>query len=404
MKIGNNLTDKTGRGLKFLCIGLLLSVTLIWGCGIIATDEALTGSMGVFTMLAGRFLLAAVILFVLRLCLFRTKGYTKIAKRELWAGIAVGTVNFCGFVFQSVGLLYTDTAKSGMLTGAYVVFVPVIYCVLRKKFQWRPLFNALLFLVGMFFLFDFRGTTLNFNRGDAVTLLCAWCFAVQIILVDRFADDINVFNFNAVQMLTMGLLGLTGALLVERQNFAFINWSVCLPAVIYLGALSSAYAYIVQTFAQSRVSPSLTAILLSLESLAGVLFSLTAGKVGWTWTLGVGCAIMAAASVAAALGDSRAAKTSDKAVRTRNPETGKTVPTEKSAGESEPNGPEPSAAFGRLEPTAAFKAENRASLAAAEGFFEEISEEFFESFSEEGEGAGACMTAYGPMPARNDKR
>lgn len=223
MKIGNNLTDKTGRGLKFLCIGLLLSVTLIWGYGIIATDEALTGSMGVFTMLAGRFLLAAVILFVLRLCLFRTKGYTKIAKRELWAGIAVGTVNFCGFVFQSVGLLYTDTAKSGMLTGAYVVFVPVIYCVLRKKFQWRPLFNALLFLVGMFFLFDFRGTTLNFNRGDAVTLLCAWCFAVQIILVDRFADDINVFNFNAVQMLTMGLLGLTGALLVERQNFAFIN-------------------------------------------------------------------------------------------------------------------------------------------------------------------------------------
>lgn len=108
--------------------------------------------------------------------------------------------------------------------------------------------------------------------------------------------------------------------------------------------------------------------------------------------------------MAAALGDSRAAKTSDKAVRTRNPETGKTVPTEKSAGESEPNGPEPSAAFGRLEPTAAFKAENRASLAAAEGFFEEISEEFFESFSEEGEGAGACMTAYGPMPARNDKR
>lgn len=48
MKIGNNLTDKTGRGLKFLCIGLLLSVTLIWGCGIIATDEALTGKHGCF--------------------------------------------------------------------------------------------------------------------------------------------------------------------------------------------------------------------------------------------------------------------------------------------------------------------------------------------------------------------
>ena len=100
--------------------------------------------------------------------------------------------------------------------------------------------------------------------------------------------------------------------------------------------------------------------------------------------------------MAAALGDSRAAKTSDKAVRTRNPETGKTVPTEKSAGESKPNGPEPSVAFGQLEPTAAFNAENRAPLVAAEGFFEEI--------SEEGECAGACMMTYAPMPARNDKR
>lgn len=394
MKIIKKVTDKTGRGLKFLCIGLLLSVTLIWGYGIIATDDALTGSMGIFTMLAVRFLLAAGILFVLRLCLFRTKGYSKIGKKEVWTGIIVGAVNFCGFAFQSEGLLYTDTAKSGMLTGAYVIFVPIIYCVLRKKFQWRPLFNALIFLVGMFFLFDFRGSNLNFNRGDALTLLCACCFAVQIILVDRFANDINVFNFNAVQMLTMGLMGLFGALLFERQNFAFIDWSVSLPAVIYLGALSSAYAYIVQTFAQSRVSPSLTAILLSLESLAGVLFSLAAGKVGWTWTLGVGCAIMAAASVAAALRDSGTAKTSGGAVQTRNPKTGETVPTEKSAGESEPNGPEPSAVFGRLEPTADFKAEEGAGLASAEGFFE--------SFSEEG--VGACMTTYGPMPAQNDKR
>ena len=134
-------------------------------------------------------------------------------------------------------------------------------------------------------------------------MLCAGFFAVQIILVDKFADGINVFNFNAVQMLTMGLLGLCGALAFERQSFASVEWSVCLPAVLYLGALSSAYAYLVQTFAQSRISPSLTAILLSLESLAGVLFSLMLGKVGWTIPLAAGCAIMIAASVSAALAD-----------------------------------------------------------------------------------------------------
>ncbi len=289
--------------MKALFIGLLLSVTMIWGYGIIVTDDAL-GSMQVFTMLAGRFLLAAVVLFLARLCLKKTKQYARFSKKEVWAGILVGIVNFFGFFFQSIGLLYTDTAKSGMLTGAYVILVPVVYCVLRKKFQWKPLLNACVFLTGMFFLFDLKGAGGNFNRGDAFTLLCAGFFAVQIILVDKFADGVNVFNFSAVQMLTMGLCGLVGALVRERSGFAAVDWSVCLPAVLYLGALSSAYAYIVQTYAQSRISPSLTAILLSLESLAGVLFSLLAGKVGWTASLGIGCAVMIAASVSAAIGDS----------------------------------------------------------------------------------------------------
>lgn len=293
----------TENGMKVFCILLLLSVTVIWGYGLIATDDALTGSMGVCTMLAGRFLLAAVVLFFVRACLFKTKNYARFKKKEVAMGALVGTLNFFGFFFQSLGLLYTDTAKSGMLTGGYVIFVPVIYCVLRRKFQWKPLLNALIFLIGMFFLFDVKNSGGNFNRGDALTLFAACFFAVQIILVDKFAYGVNIFNFNVVQMFAMGLWGLLGALVFERQTFSSVEWGVCLPAVLYLGVLSSAYAYIIQTFAQSRISPSLAAILLSLESLAGVLFSLMVGNVGWSLSLALGCAVMVAASVSAAFTD-----------------------------------------------------------------------------------------------------
>lgn len=320
MRTEEKVFKNTGRGRKALCFALLLSVTFIWGYGIIVTDDALTGSMGVFTILAGRFLLAAVILLLLRACLFKTKQYARFAKKEIAAGALVGTLNFLGFFFQSVGLLYTDTAKSGMLTGGYVIVVPVVYCVLRKKFQWKPLLNAVVFLAGMFFLFDLKNAGGSFNRGDAFTMLGAGFFAVQIILVNKFAYGCNVFNFNAVQMLTMGLLGLAGALAFERQSFASVEWNVCLPAVLYLGALSSAYAYLVQTFALSHISPSLTAILLSLESLAGVMFSLMLGKAGWTPSLAVGCAVMLAASVSASLADNREqkGKPSDGRKRGRN--------------------------------------------------------------------------------------
>ncbi|MFQ7078843.1 MAG: DMT family transporter [Christensenellaceae bacterium] len=272
------------------------------GYGIIATDDVLVGNMGCLPCLRA-FLLAAASCSVCG-CACETKRYA-YHQEEAKAGILVGVVNFCGFFVSVVGALYTDTAKSGMLTGAYVIFVPVVYCFLRKKFQWRALLNALVFLLGMFFLFDLKSAGGNFNRGDALTLACAGFFAVQIILVDKFADDINVFNFSALQMLTMGLCGLVGAVIAERNTFAAVDWSVCLPAVLYLGALSSAYAYIDADVCASRISPSLAAILLSLESPCGVLFSLTAGKVGWSLSLALGCAIMVAASVSAAVGDSK---------------------------------------------------------------------------------------------------
>jgi drug/metabolite transporter (DMT)-like permease len=191
-----------------------------------------------------------------------------------------------------------------MLTGVYVVLVPVIHCFLHKKFHFKPLLNGALMLVGMFFLFDV-GESGNFNRGDAITLIGACFFAAQIILVDKYSERVNIFNFTAIQMLAMGVLGIVGAVAMERQTFSSVDWAACLPAVLYLGVLSSAFAYMMQTWVQSRVSPSLAAVLLGLESLASVLFSLAFGRVGWSLHLALGCAIMAAASISAAIGDNK---------------------------------------------------------------------------------------------------
>jgi drug/metabolite transporter (DMT)-like permease len=141
-------------------------------------------------------------------------------------------------------------------------------------------------------------------------LIGACFFAAQIILVDKYSERVNVFNFTAIQMLAMGVLGLIGAVAMERQTFSSVDWGACLPAVLYLGVLSSAFAYMMQAWAQSHVSPSLAAVLLGLESLASVLFSLAFGRVGWSLHLGFGCAIMAAASISAALSDSKEEKTS----------------------------------------------------------------------------------------------
>jgi drug/metabolite transporter (DMT)-like permease len=79
---------------RVVCVILLLCVTVVWGFGIIVTDVALKGGMGVFTMLAGRFALAAGILLIVRLFVKRTKYFHKFSKSDIVAGIVVGVVNF----------------------------------------------------------------------------------------------------------------------------------------------------------------------------------------------------------------------------------------------------------------------------------------------------------------------
>lgn len=288
--------EQNGNALFVL---LLLLVPVVWGYGFLVTEDALASGLSVSAIMAGRFLIAAAALFFFRL-IFGAFRKEKFTKKDVWAGAIVGAINFGGFFLQTAGLKYTDAAKSGMITGAYVVIVPVVSCVLQRKFKLRAVLTAAAFFVGMLFLFDV-GKERNFNKGDLITLACSVFFAVQILLVDRLGGGVPPVNFTAVQMLTMGVLGAFGALLSSPAQFGGANVSAAILPLLYLGLLSSAFSYIVQTLAQKHISPSLTAIILSLESLVSVLFSLALGRTAFSVPLALGCAIMFGSCMFAAL-------------------------------------------------------------------------------------------------------
>lgn len=292
-------TVKKERNGNVIFVLPLLLVPVVWGYGFLVTEDALSSGLSVSAIMAGRFLIAAAALFFFRLIFgaFRTEKFTK---NDVWAGVIVGAINFGGFFLQTAGLKYTDAAKSGMITGAYVVIVPVVSCVLQRKFKLRAVLAAVAFFVGMLFLFDV-GKEKNFNKGDLITLGCSVFFAVQILLVDRLGGEVHPINFTAVQMLTMGVLGAFGAILSSPVRLDGANFSAAILPLLYLGLLSSAFSYIAQTLAQKHISPSLTAIVLSLESLVSVLFSLALGRTSFSVPLAIGCAIMFCSCVFAAL-------------------------------------------------------------------------------------------------------
>ena len=244
-------------------LGLLL-VTIIWGAGFTASDIALQ-SLEPFQIMAGRFLLAALLMGV--------AGFprvTKITRQEWKAGTGMGVFLFAAFALQTVGLRYTTPSKNAFLTAANVVFVPFIaFLFYRKKVRPAEICGAILALAGVGFLSLERD--LRLGLGDALTLAGAVCFAFQIVLTGKAVEKYRPMALNFVQMATACICSLAGLVCSRNVKISFTAGGVL--SVLYLGAVSTALTYLLQTLSQRYVDETKAAVILSLEAVFGCLFS-----------------------------------------------------------------------------------------------------------------------------------
>jgi len=243
----------------------LLSITVIWGWTFVLVKEGMT-VVGPFTFLAFRFVLAFLSLILL---LFRSlRG---IDRRALFCGGMVGGALFLGYFFQTWGLATTTATKSGLITGLSVVIVPVLAAALLKERVRTSLWlGALSATGGLVLLVLGKGTLTAFNVGDLLTLFCALFFAGHILLVDRFIRVVDYRHLLLVQVGTVAVLSLIGALFVEEPTLVYSPKLI--EGVLVTGLLATALAlYILNRF-QAHSTASYTAIILTMEPIFAGLF------------------------------------------------------------------------------------------------------------------------------------
>ena len=249
---------------KYLGILGLLTVTVIWGGGFVASDMALE-TLSPFQIMVIRFLIAAVLM-----TLFGIKQIKTISREEIRCGFWLGAALFGGFALQIIALQYTTPSKNAFLTATNVVFVPFIALVIyRKKIEVRSLIGAVMALAGAGVLSlknDF-----SIGLGDGLTLLCAVCFALQIFLTGEYVGRIRPAVLNFLQMTTACVLSAAGLLL--SGDFTFAPYTRSLLAVLYLGVVSTTITYLLQTVSQKYVDETKSAIILSMEAVFGTFFS-----------------------------------------------------------------------------------------------------------------------------------
>lgn len=244
----------------------LIFVGMIWGLNFTLIKSSIR-LMPPMQFIGLRFLISAIVLI-----LIFYKHLKNTNRAELLTGSLIGIFLFLGFLCQTTGLQYTTPGESGLITSFYIVIVPFIASFLQKKFVgWIPISGALLAFIGLWMIAVTQNDLFGLNKGDVLTILCAFFYALHILAVEYYSPKHNIYNLTIVQITFTGIMSLGYSWIVEPMNFqvpSFV-WG----SVIYTGLLGTCFAFLVQNIAQKYTSSSHAALLLGLEAPFSLLFS-----------------------------------------------------------------------------------------------------------------------------------
>lgn len=261
---------------KYLSTSLLLLAAAIWGFAFSMQKSA--ESVPPFTLGALRSVIAAAFLFIL--IPFSAKlsdtGTTKVSKKrplftktELVGGLLCGIALMAGTFFQQAGLASgVDAGKASFITSLYVVFVPVYYLFLKRRAPLNVWISIATAAVG-FYLLCIDGS-FGISAGDLTVFICSLIFPLHIMFIDHFVKKCDAIRLSAVQFISGAVINAILALIFDGMpNFEIILSAM--PAILYLGIMSSGVAYTLQMIGQRGVAPWAATVILSLESVFGVL-------------------------------------------------------------------------------------------------------------------------------------
>ncbi|MEY8561497.1 DMT family transporter [Eggerthellaceae bacterium 3-80] len=249
---------------------LIVAATIIWGLSFVFMKDAVDVLPPAW-LIGVRFMATGLILAVV----FRRKFAASLNKAYLIRGTIIGVLVFLAFWTQTIGLAHTTPGKNAFLTGTYCVLVPFAWWLFARRRPTRYNIIAAVLCVagiGLVSLQESAGD-LTLGFGDAMTLVCSVFFALHIVYVSKFTDTCDALALTVYQFLVGGVCGmLVGAFTETLPSLSAITpdflWNM-----VYLVIFASCMALVFQNIGLAHVAPAPASLLLSLESVFGVVFS-----------------------------------------------------------------------------------------------------------------------------------
>ena len=262
---------------KILSPALLIIAAMIWGFAFTAQKAA--GEVPAFTTGVTRSLFATVFLAFTVIAFDKINGtgrrlFSKEKKIDLNRFEVIGGA-ICGIVlalasfFQQFGINSgTDAGKASFITALYVVLVPVYALLMKKRAPINVWISILIAVVGFYFLCITGEFTMV--KSDVFVLISSLIFPLHILVIDHFSPKCDGIRMSLVQFFFCALTNLIFAVIFERETEISLVFEAILP-LLFLGIGSSGIAYTLQIIGQKGVNPAAASILMSLESVFGVI-------------------------------------------------------------------------------------------------------------------------------------
>lgn len=241
---------------------LLLLAAVIWGFAFVAQRVGMK-YVGPFTYNGVRFALGSISLIPLMIFFKDDMAGNKSYRNAAKAGFAAGIVLFIAVSLQQLGLMQTTAGKAAFITGLYIVLVPILGLFLKHYPGINAWIGAVIAVIGLYFLCVTN--TFLISKYDLLILVCAFFFAIHILLIDNFIGRINAIKLSFFQFLTCAVLSLAIAVFTEEITLTGL-FQAAVP-ILYGGIGSVGVAYTLQVVGQKNADPTSAAIILSMESL-----------------------------------------------------------------------------------------------------------------------------------------
>lgn len=244
---------------------VLFLTTILAASGWIFTKMA-TGGLPPLLFLGLRFTIAGLIVL-----LFCVKPLLSLSLKQWSMALRTGLVQGTAMVIWVTAISLSEQLSEGaFITSTLVVLVPLLGFLLFKASVNRETLIALPIACTGLALLALDGSW-QFEPAQLLFLISAICFAMHINLLSYFGRNVPALPLTAIQLLTVGTMGMTGFGLLETMP-AHVSpdmWLWLAAAIL----IATSLRYFMQTWGFKHSNPSYAAVIMILEPVWTSLMS-----------------------------------------------------------------------------------------------------------------------------------